>query len=419
MSTLLEAPHRTERSTPTRLLPREPLRFAAFARTYGRLPVITEELLEAVELSGLTGRGGAGFPTARKLRSVRSPRGAVVVANGTEGEPVSAKDRALIERNSHLVIDGALVAARLVRARRIVIAVGRAGGAADALERALAERSDATSVSVASVPDRFVAGEESALVHWLNGGEAKPTATPPRPFERGVGGRPTLVQNVETLANLALIARYGPDWFRAEGTIDEPGSVLATVSGAVWQPGVVEVPLGLPMADVVARCGGARESVQAYLVGGYFGSWLRPSPDLRLSRRSLAEAGGSLGARAVVALGEHSCGVVETSRVVTYMAEQSAAQCGPCLFGLRALADCLRSIARCGHDASASYARLELLECQIARRGACAHPDGVLGFAASATRVFRDELARHLAGACSALDHRPVLPTPRPEGSWR
>jgi NADH:ubiquinone oxidoreductase subunit F (NADH-binding) len=419
MSAVLEAPPRPERSTLTRLLPREPLGLAAFARRYGPLPAVTDELLEAVELSGLAGRGGAGFPTARKLRSVRSRRGAVVVGNGTEGEPVSAKDRLLIERNPHLVIDGALTAARLVRTRRIVIAVGRAGGAADVLERALADRRDAGSVSVATVPDRFVAGEESALVHWLNGGEAKPTATPPRPFERGVGGRPTLVQNVETLANLGLIARYGPDWFRTEGTIDEPGTVLATVSGAVGRPGIVEVPLGLPVAEVIAGCGGAREPVQAYLVGGYFGSWVRPSSDLCLSRTSLGAAGGSLGARAVVALGERSCGVVETARVVTYMAEQSAAQCGPCLFGLGALANCLQSIARCTADAAGSYERLEQVERQIARRGACAHPDGVLGLASSATRVFRGEFDRHLAGACSALDHRPVLPTPRPEGGWR
>jgi len=195
--------------------------------------------------------------------------------------------------------------------------------------------------------------------------------------------------------------------------------VLATVSGAVAQPGVVEVPLGLPLTEVIARCGGARGPLQAVLVGGYFGAWVRPSSDVRLSRASLGEAGGSLGARAVVALGERSCGVVETARVVTYMAEVSAAQCGPCLFGLRALADCLHSIARCTDDAAWSYGRLERLERQIARRGACAHPDGVLGLAASATRVFRGEFDRHVAGACSALDHRPVLPTPRPEGGWR
>jgi NADH:ubiquinone oxidoreductase subunit F (NADH-binding) len=418
MSALLESSPRTGPATRARLLPEEPLGHSAFEAAYGPVPEVGDRLLAAIEASGLTGRGGAGFPTARKLWSVRTRRGAIVVANGTEGEPVSAKDKVLIDRNPHLVLDGALVAADLVRARRVVIAVGT-GRSALNLDSALAERRDADRVSISVAPDRFVAGEESALVHWLNGGEAKPTNTPPRPFERGVGGRPTLVQNVETLANLALIARYGPDWFRSAGTAAEPGTGLATVSGAVERPGVVEVPLGLPVTDLVARCGGLREPLQAYLVGGYFGRWVPARHDLRLSRASLSAAGGTLGAGAVVAFGERSCGVIETARVVAYMAEQSAGQCGPCLFGLQALAERTQTIARSAVEAAGAYAHLERLQRQIARRGACAHPDGVLGFVASATQVFRAEFERHLAGRCSADDHRPVLPTPHGEKDWR
>jgi NADH:ubiquinone oxidoreductase subunit F (NADH-binding) len=406
-------------ATQPRLLPREPLGLAAFGSAYGERPAAGERLLAAVEASGLAGRGGAGFPTARKLRSVRARRGVVVVANGTEGEPVSAKDKALLDRNPHLVLDGALVAAELVRATRIVVAVGREGSARHRLEDAVAERHDADHVRIVAVPDRFVAGEESALVHWLNGGEAKPTIAPPRPFERGVDGRPTLVQNVETLANLALIARRGAAWFRRAGTAAEPGTALATVSGAVTRPGVVEVPLGLALTDLLARCGGLREPVQAFLVGGYFGAWVPARRDLQLSRAGLAGAGGTLGARAVVALGECSCGVIETARVVAYMASESALQCGPCLFGLRALEDRLATVAAADAGARTAFAELERLDRQIAKRGACAHPDGVLGFVASATRVFRAEFERHLAGHCSASDHRPVLPTPHREGGWR
>ena len=402
-----------------RLLPARALGRTAFEASYGPLPAVSDRLLAAVEASGLAGRGGAGFPTARKLRSVRARRGAVVVANGTEGEPASAKDKVLIDRNPHLVIDGALVAADLVKARRVVVAVGRDGSAPRTLENAMAERRDADHVSIAAVPDRFVAGEETALVHWLNGGEAKPTTAPPRPFERGVGGRPTLVQNVETLANLALIARHGPNWFRRAGTAREPGTILATVSGAVARPGVVEMPLGLPVTDLVAKCGGLREPVQAYLVGGYFGRWVPARTDLRLSEASLKAVGASLGARAIVALGASSCGVAETARVVAYMAEQSAGQCGPCVFGLQALAERMATIARGAVEAAEAYAHLERLEQQIARRGACAHPDGVLGFVASATTVFRAEFDRHLKGNCSALDHRPVLPTPATGDGWR
>ena len=131
------------------------------------------------------------------------------------------------------------------------------------------------------VPDRFVAGEETALVQFLNGGPARPTFTPPRPFERGVGGAPTLVQNAETLAHVAQIARFGPAWFRRIGTAAEPGSILVTLSGAVARPGVYEVALGSPLRDLLAQAGGAREEIQAYLIGGYFGTWVgaaRPRP---------------------------------------------------------------------------------------------------------------------------------------------
>ena len=388
-----------------------------FLSLYGACPGGGERLLDEIEASGLTGRGGAGFPTSRKLRAVRAGRGAVVLGNASEGEPVSHKDEVLIRLNPHLVIDGALLAGELVRARRVIIAVGREGAAGEQLERALGERRGAH-VEVADVPDRFVAGEESALVNQLQGGNAKPTSGP-RPFEKGIDGRPTLVQNVETLASLALIARRGGEWWRSAGTAAEPGAVLATVSGAVNLPGVLEAELGTTLSALLARCGGLSRPVQAYLVGGYFGRWVPAADDLLLSNASLAAVGGGLGARAIVALPEDACGVRETARVVGYMAAQSAEQCGPCVFGLRALAQRLSAVARCGPDAAEAYVRLSGLHRQIAGRGACAHPDGVLEFAASAARVFAAEFSAHLAGHCTAHGHEPVLPTPAPRGGWR
>jgi len=234
-----------------------------------------------------------------------------------------------------------------------------------------------------------------------------------------VGGRPTLVQNVETLASLALIARYGADWFRSTGTVAEPGSVLATFSGAVWMPGVLEAPIDTSISALLVRCGGLTGPVQAFLIGGYFGRWVPPREDLRLSNESLGAVGGTLGARAVVALAEDRCGVMETSRVVTYMASQSAEQCGPCVFGLRTLAHRLDTIAHTRPGASEAFGQLAGLHRQIARRGACAHPDGVLGLVASATRVFAAEFAAHVAGHCTAHVHAPVLPVPAVKGGWR
>jgi len=401
------------------LPPRGAGAYEEFLKLYGPTPEPGERLIGVVEASGLSGRGGAGFPTARKLRAVRDGRRPVVLANGTEGEPASHKDEVLLSHNPHLVIDGALLAADAVRARRVIIAVARATDAAAQLERALASRPDGDRVEVKTVPERFIAGEESALVHFLNGGEAKPTATPPRAFERGVGGRPTLVQNVETLATLALIARYGEEWFRASGTAAEPGNVLATVSGAVRMPGVLEVPIGILLSDLFARCGGLTEPASAYLVGGYFGRWVPSIEGLELNNASLATAGGRLGARAVIALPESSCGVLESARVIAYMAGQSAEQCGPCVFGLRTLAARFATIARAEPGATEAYGALAGLHRQIARRGACAHPDGVLEFAASATNVFADEFSAHLAGHCTARSHQHVLPVPTKQGDWR
>ena len=233
-----------------------------------------------VERSGLRGRGGAGFPTGRKLRTVADgSRHPIVVANGAEGEPASRKDRALMQHAPHLVIDGASVAARAVGAEEIHFVVDRGDQAGQASLDAALRRGPArcharTRGASTVVPSRYVAGEESATVNFLNGGEAKPVSVPPRPYERGVRGRATLVQNVETLANLALVARFGPEWYGSVGTTDEPGSVLTTAVGAVARPGVYEFALGTPFTTVIESAGGPTEPLGALLVGGYFGTWL-------------------------------------------------------------------------------------------------------------------------------------------------
>ena len=271
-----------------RLLPLDtavPSSWTEHEERYGPLPELaghSRSLLAAIEQSGLRGRGGAGFPTAVKLRAVASRRSPIVVANGTEGEPASAKDKVLLRHNPHLVIDGVLAAMAAVGARTAIIAVSLEAYASRAsLEAALNERPRAAkAIRVAAVPERFVAGEESALVHWLNGGDAKPTLTPPRPFERGVRGRPTLVQNVETLANIGLITRYGSDWFNDAGTDEEPGTVLVTIGGAVHRPGVIEVELGTPLRRLIELAGGLTAQPQALLVGGYFGTWIPAAGNL-------------------------------------------------------------------------------------------------------------------------------------------
>ncbi len=364
----------------------------------------SRDLIDLVEASGLQGRGGAAFPTATKLRAVASRRGRpVVVVNATEGEPASGKDKVLLRYLPHLVLDGAVAAAEAVGAREAFVAVAdnarvEAEAVLEAIESRRRRKLDGrVSLRFVEVPDRFVAGEETALVQFLNGGPAKPTFTPPRPYERGVGGAPTLVQNAETLAHVAQIARFGPGWFRRIGTPAEPGSILVTLSGAVARPGVYEVALGSPLGDLLAQAGGVREEVQAYLVGGYFGTWVgaQKAAGLRLS-----EAEVSLGARAIVALPARTCGVAETARIARYLAGEGAGQCGPCVHGLEAIADAFERLA--AGDRTDRRDRLKRWVAAVRGRGACAHPDGAARFAASALDVFAAEVDLHLRkGRCS------------------
>src|SRR6202140_136717 len=200
----------------------------------GALPLRQPSLIDSIERSGLRGKGGAGFPVATKWRSVASQRAGtpVVLANGGEGEPLSRKDRMLMEQRPHLVIDGALLAADAVGADEIVLYVGADHtGAIQAMQRAMTERSpsERKRVRLVSSPVRYVSGEETAAVHFVNAGIALPTSIPPRPYERGIDLRPTLVQNVETLAHVALIARFGDGWYRSLGIGTASGTTLVTV----------------------------------------------------------------------------------------------------------------------------------------------------------------------------------------------
>jgi len=415
---------REERVEVSRLLPDGTANCAGLADhlvRHGELPpsrrslAWRETMTTEIEHAGLVGHGGAAFPTAKKLKAVISQASrAVVIANGTEGEPASEKDRTLLTRAPHLVLDGASVAADIVEASEVLVVVHRdVRAAVDAAvdERRSAEL-DRVPLRVVTAADRFVAGEASAVVNWVARARPVPLGRPPRTSERGLDGRPTLVQNVETLAHLALIARHGAAWYRALGTPDEPGSMLVTLLGALEEPGVREIEIGTSVAEVLARAGGPTTPLQALLVGGYFGSWLPAHPTLSLpfSARGL---GAGLGAGLVVAFPTDACGVAETARLARYLACESAGQCGPCLFGLPAIADEVEKLAE---GRSNRLGDLERWLVEIEGRGACSHPDGVARLVSSALRVFAVEVAEHLEGWCTGEGERHVLPIP-PGGS--
>jgi NADH:ubiquinone oxidoreductase subunit F (NADH-binding) len=389
-------------------------RFGPLPDTHGRRAL--DRLVDLLDEARLTGRGGAGFPTGRKLRAVAAGRRRpVVVANAVEGEPVSDKDKALLRHTPHLVLDGISLAASALGARAAYLALAESAvHELGAVRVALAERErariDRVPIRVARIPDGFVAGEETALVRAVGGGPPLPTFTPPRPFERGVDGAPTLVQNAETLAQLALVARYGAGWFRTLGTEEEPGTVLATLSGAVRRPGVYEAPLGTPIRDLLDWAGGETEPLSALLVGGYFGSWL-PADDalgLRLLDSDLRSAGGGLGARAIVALPRSACGLLESAAVVRWLAGESAGQCGPCVHGLGAVAGAFERLAVHRPSRTDDVALIERWTAQVAGRGACRHPDGTVRFVASALRVFAGEVEAHRAGSCNGRRRAPL-----------
>ena len=409
-----------------RLLPPHPINtLDAHISYFGRRPRGDASLIREVEAAGLRGHGGAGFPTATKMAAVaaRRRRGYVVV-NATEGEPMSLKDKVLCAGAPHLVLDGAALAAETLGALEVVVCVDRSSNNTLLhMRAAIDERAqlgvDAVPIRLEAPPHRYVVGEESALVHWLNGKEAKPTFVPPRPFERGVGQRPTLVQNAETLAHVALIARHGAVWFRQLGTATHPGSALATLSGAIGRAGVYEIPLGIALKDLLAAADGTLETTHAVLVGGYFGTWIRADDvyNLHLDPPSLQRAGASFGCGVVVALPKTSCGLTESARAAGWLAQESAGQCGPCANGLPAIAQAMQALVTGDRGGRAEAMTRRWLE-MVKGRGACRHPDGTARFVESSLDTFAAEIDAHRQGRCTGADSTPVLLTPA-SGPWR
>jgi len=384
-----------------------PLTYAEHLALHGPLPT-PKDVLAALAGAGLRGRGGAGFPVVRKLEVARRAGGkGPVVVNATESEPASLKDQVLATRVPHLVLDGAQVAARAVRAKEVVVATHTGSPAGPALRHALAERRDDVRVRLLEVPARYVSGEASALARAAAGGPPLPVLHDEPLAVRGPAGRPTVVLNAESVAGLALHLRHGKAWYDDLGTPDEPGTVLVTLRRTGVPPGVQEVPLGTPLGALLPQ----PQGIQAVLVGGWFGRWLPADVALAapLSHAGMRAAGGVLGAGVVMVLGQDECGLRATAEVARHLAGESAGQCGPCVNGLPALAHALEDVvAGRGHRALVDrYRGL------VRGRGLCGLPDGTADLVGSALEVFADDLVAHAHGGCL----RPAgqaLAVPRP-----
>ncbi|HET9731653.1 MAG TPA: NADH-ubiquinone oxidoreductase-F iron-sulfur binding region domain-containing protein [Acidimicrobiales bacterium] len=391
----------------------------AHVRTWGEQPFRnSRQELDLIDEAGLCGRGGAWFPTARKWRAVAANRGVrrpTVVANAAEGEPASGKDRLLAGFAPHLVLDGAQLAAHAVGAGRVVVYVHRE--AAAAVAAAVVEREgrglDRVRPEVVVAAPSFVAGEESAVVAHIDGGPGGlPYFTVPRPvYRKGVSGRPTLVQNAETLAHAALISRFGPGWFREMGTESSPGTALLTISGVIPSR-VVEAPVGVSLRSVLHAVSADADAVGGVLLGGYGGTWWQgAASDLRLAEEALRPGGATLGAGVVLALPAGACPVAETARIAAYMETQGAGQCGPCVNGLPALADAAAALAWDPRRLQGGPGRLEQLAGLVEGRGACHHPDGVARLIRSLLLAFPDHVRGHVSrGPCTTSSAPSVLP---------
>ncbi|TIC84467.1 NADH-ubiquinone oxidoreductase-F iron-sulfur binding region domain-containing protein [Nocardioides sp. GY 10127] len=354
-------------------------------------------LVAWAEDAGLRGRGGAGFPFAVKLATAGRGRRPVVVVNAAEGEPASAKDAVLLARDPHLVLDGAEVAARALGAREVhVVLPGDRPATAAVAAAAVAARTGPRWRTSTAAP-RFVSGQSTAVVQLLSGRPGLPVTAWAPDAVSGLRGRPTLLSNAETWAQLAVLARSGPEAYRALGTPDEPGTTLLSVVGAEGTT-VVEAEHGTPFPQVLGAGEAPTEGVEApLLLGGFHGTWLAPD---QVARARVSRVDGTpLGAGVVLVQRPGRCPLALTAGIVEHLAGQSARRCGPCVHGLPALADAVVGML---HGREGARQRAEALAGLLPGRGACAHPDGTARLVRSLLLALPREIEAHERGGCSA-----------------
>jgi NADH:ubiquinone oxidoreductase subunit F (NADH-binding)/ferredoxin len=360
-------------------------------------------LLGEVKHADLRGQGGSGFPVARKWAALA--KGGTLVANGAEREPGTVKDAYLLTKRPYAVLDGALAAAHDRGLDHVVVAIPeeepeiRAALVAAYAEVATAGLATAK-VEIVDVSRSYVGGEETALLASIAGEPPKPRMRPPFPAERGLNGRPTLVQNVETLTHVALINAYGGDWFRESGSELQPGTGLFSVGVFGGEFELYERPFGYPLADLLGDAGLAGDPA-AVLVGGYSGGLLRPDQvDVGLDAASLAAVGGRVGTKSVQVLDAGSCVLRALIHVLRFFGEETAVQCPPCHRGLPDMVELLERVEAGTADASVVDEFRTFMEA-FPGRGLCALPDGAATIALSYLRNFGDDLDAHLASGCA------------------
>jgi NADH-quinone oxidoreductase subunit F len=380
-----------------------------------------DEVIERVRASGLRGRGGAGFPTGIKWRTVREDPCPTkyVVCNAAEGEPGTFKDRWLIRANPYLVVEGLGIAAYAVGAERAFIGIKAGFGPEVArLTAAMEEMAEHDLVGPVPMeliqgPDEYLFGEEKALLEVIEGNEPLPRIVPPWMeglFRRPGSPNPPVVNNVETLANVPLILDRGPDWFRSLGTEDSPGTMLFTLSGDIRSPGVYELPLGYSLRDLIEGVGGgAPEGRRLKAVfPGASNTIIAPEQlDTPLGFDTMGAVGTGLGSGGFVVYDDSACIVRATLAFSRFLYVESCGQCPACKHGTGAITGLLERIDR-GEGSEADVETILARALTVTDAQRCALPTGETLIAQSAIQVFGPEFAEHFGRPCPRPRFLPV-----------
>jgi NADH:ubiquinone oxidoreductase subunit F (NADH-binding) len=379
-----------------------------------------DAVIQEISKSGLRGRGGAGFPTGAKWKSVRSDPcpSKYAACNAAEGEPGTFKDRWILRHNPYEVFEGLAIAAWAAGAERAFVAL-KAGFEPEiaALERALTEMAAARvlgeiPIELVSGPDEYLFGEEKAMVEVIEGNDPLPRILPP--YQQGLyaspgSPNPTVVNNVETLANVPHILRRGAEWFRSFGTEGSPGTMVFTLSGDVQVPGLYELPLGVSLRTLVDEVGGGPpdgRDVKAVIPGASAAVLPADLLDTPLDFDSMKAAGSGLGSAGFVVYDEEACIVAAVAAFSRFLYIESCAQCPACKEGSEDITIALERIDRGEGDELDLGTALE--RCSTVTDGQrCALPTGEALLTASAIRAFEAEFRAHLGRPCSPSRHRP------------
>lgn len=391
------------------------------------LTLTPETVIEMVAASGLRGRGGAGFPTGRKWSFLpRDGRERVLVVNADEGEPGTFKDRELLEYNPHQLIEGILIAAWALGAPASYIYIrGEFQQGYHRLSRAILEADAAGFIGSEVAGSLFshriylyrgagayICGEETALLESLEGKRGQPRVKPPFPALSGLYGLPTVVNNVETLMNVPLIVTWGPERYRNVGSGASPGYKVVSLSGRVAHPKNVEVPLGIPIRDLLEMAGGMANggALKALIPGGSSMPLLTPEAlDTPYDFESVRRAGSQLGSGGIIVLDREVCIVDAVRRVVRFYRDESCGKCTPCREGTYWNAEVLERWER-GLGREADLDTLFDVSTNINESSLCPLGPASTGLLVSALTHFREEFLEHLQGGCPfASNHRRVV----------